>query len=91
MEKAELLCEEERTSDETVRENRFLYIELSIFGILIMFPGLENATLEFASGNPVSTMIISVIKNLDLDIISADLISVILYGLGQHNHFQDIV
>ena len=54
MEKAELLCVEDRISEETSSTNRCLYIELSIFGIRIIFPGRENATREFASGIPVN-------------------------------------
>jgi hypothetical protein len=69
MEKAELFWVEDRISEETFRENRLLYMELSKFGIRIIFPGLENATREFASGIPVKIKTMIGTKNVNLDII----------------------
>ena len=67
-ENAELLCEEETSSDETFKVNRLLYMVLSTLGILIMLPGREKATREFASDIPAKNKIISGRENLNRDI-----------------------
>ena len=68
-ENAELFCEEERISEEISKTNRLLYMELSIFGILIILPGRENATREFASDIPINKKIMSGKENFNFDIL----------------------
>jgi len=65
---AELFCEEERCSEETFKVNSLLYMVLSTLGILIMLPGREKATREFASDIPAKNKIISGRENLNRDI-----------------------
>tara|TARA_B100000959_G_C14380571_1_gene377979 strand:- start:28 stop:315 length:288 start_codon:yes stop_codon:yes gene_type:complete len=89
-ENAELFCEEERSSEETFKVNRFLYMVLSTLGILIILPGRENATREFASDIPAKNKIMSGTENLNWDIFNVDPISGILFELKQYNHFLGI-
>ena len=89
-ENAELFCEEERSSEDTFKANRFLYMELSTLGILIILPGRENATRELAPDIPVNNKIMSGTKHLNRDIFNVDPISGILFELKQYNHFLGI-
>ena len=49
---------DERISEDTLREKRLLYIELSTLGIRIIFPGRENATREFPLDIPDKKIIL---------------------------------
>ena len=44
-------------------------MELSTLGILIILPGLEKATLEFAAVSPTNKMSMSGNKNFSLNIL----------------------
>ena len=87
---AELFCEEERSSEDAFKENSLLYMVLSTLGILIILPGREKATREFASDIPANNKIMSGTENLNRDIFNVDPISGILFALKQYNHFLGI-
>ena len=68
-ENAELVWDEESISEHKFKLSRLLYIEGSTLGILIIFPGLEKATREFAPIIPIKKMNVRGNKNLELNIL----------------------